>query len=173
MYGKTMTLNSEHTKTGMNSVAFSYEKRGDNFHPIASFSEMSLYEEYAPQKEVVTKRLKLLKCLLQQANGAADSLLLAIETQASPATEIYRRCEVLQQELEPLKIISADAKRIAFVFERGTRLCEIQQVSNPIPSYGECRGLKGFVTDESNPKYYGLGTAMKVTSCETLSTTEH
>jgi hypothetical protein len=89
MYGKTETLNSEHTKTGMDSVAFSDEKREDNFHPIASFSEMSLYEEYAPQMEVVTKRLKLRKCLLQQASGAADSLLLATETQASPATEIY------------------------------------------------------------------------------------
>lgn len=131
--------NSKDLKKAIDSVPSSDEKRGDNCHPIASFPEMSLYEECAFQKDIAIERLKLLKCLLKQASGAADKLFYAMENQSGPPTEIYRMSEALQEKVEPLKNITADAKRIAFVYEHGTRFCEVQQVSKSIPLCGECR----------------------------------
>jgi hypothetical protein len=57
-----------------------------------------------------------------------------MENQTGPPTEIYRMSEALQEKMEPLKNITADAKRIGFVYEHGTRFCEVQQVSKSIPS---------------------------------------
>jgi hypothetical protein len=39
--------NSKDLKKTTDSIPSSDEKRGDNFHPISSFPEMSLYEECA------------------------------------------------------------------------------------------------------------------------------